>query len=503
MKISFKIFWTLFMLCMGSVAGRNETLDSLKRELGRAMHDTTRCSLLAQLAESAPDGEWETYNAQLQELAEKNAAASIDKTVKQTYLKYLANALNNMGYLANQNGEIETAISFHNKSLAIAEEIGDTQNTAYYLINIGSIYERQGNINKALNCYARTLQIGEASGDNSAIAYALNNIGTIYHDQKDLPKALDHFFKSLKCHEKINEQSGLAQALNNIGLVYFEMGNTGKALEYYTKSLSIREKIKDIAGVANSYNNLGKIYNDAGDLMKALDYYTRSLKLREQVGNKYGVASSLNNIGGIYVKLALQTTSKTEKISRYTRALQFSSRSLQMSRELGYPENISNAAGHLRKIYQGLNEPVKALEMYELFVRMRDSISNEATHKAAKEQQFRYEWEKHEAALKAEQEIKDTVNARDRQQQKMLIYFVAAGLCIVVLFSVFLFTRFRVAKKQKLIIERQKEIVIKAYAQLHEKNKEVVDSIYYARRIQRALLTSEKYINRTLNKLHR
>ena len=40
-----------------------------------------------------------------------------------------------------------------------------------------------------------------------------------------------------------------------------------------------------------------------------------------------------------------------------------------------------------------------------------------------------------------------------------------------------------------------------AFNKLHEKNKEVMDSIYYARRIQRALITSEKYIARKLNSM--
>ena len=37
---------------------------------------------------------------------------------------------------------------------------------------------------------------------------------------------------------------------------------------------------------------------------------------------------------------------------------------------------------------------------------------------------------------------------------------------------------------------------------LDEKNKEVLDSIHYAKRIQTALLTSEKYIDRKLNQLN-
>jgi hypothetical protein len=42
-----------------------------------------------------------------------------------------------------------------------------------------------------------------------------------------------------------------------------------------------------------------------------------------------------------------------------------------------------------------------------------------------------------------------------------------------------------------------------AYSILHEKNKEVMDSINYAKRIQNALLPSEKCIERNLNKLRK
>jgi len=64
-----------------------------------------------------------------------------------------------------------------------------------------------------------------------------------------------------------------------------------------------------------------------------------------------------------------------------------------------------------------------------------------------------------------------------------------------------LYKRFKVTQKQKQIIEEQKLLVDKAYDELHEKNKEVMDSIYYAEKIQRALITPEKYIANSLNKL--
>jgi hypothetical protein len=39
-------------------------------------------------------------------------------------------------------------------------------------------------------------------------------------------------------------------------------------------------------------------------------------------------------------------------------------------------------------------------------------------------------------------------------------------------------------------------------AEIEEKQKEIIDSIIYAKRIQTALLPSDSYVDRTLNKLN-
>ncbi|MBK8368954.1 MAG: hypothetical protein IPL10_16615 [Bacteroidetes bacterium] len=103
-----------------------------------------------------------------------------------------------------------------------------------------------------------------------------------------------------------------------------------------------------------------------------------------------------------------------------------------------------------------------------------------------------------------EQKVKNAqlqAQAASLKQEKTQRYALYGGLLLVIGFSVFVFNRFRVTQKQKKVIEEQKGLVDKAYEQLHEKNKEVMDSITYARRIQRALLTPETYIDRSLNKL--
>jgi hypothetical protein len=64
---------------------------------------------------------------------------------------------------------------------------------------------------------------------------------------------------------------------------------------------------------------------------------------------------------------------------------------------------------------------------------------------------------------------------------------VAFGLLLVIIFAGFVFRSLKATRIQKIIIE--------------EKQKEILDSIHYAKRIQTALMTNEKYIEKNLKRL--
>jgi serine phosphatase RsbU (regulator of sigma subunit) len=73
--------------------------------------------------------------------------------------------------------------------------------------------------------------------------------------------------------------------------------------------------------------------------------------------------------------------------------------------------------------------------------------------------------------------------------------YLYAGLLLVFIFSGFMYNRFRVTRKQNKLIALQKKdvelksmLVEKANSELSIKNKEITDSIIYAKRIQAAIL---------------
>ncbi|MBI3501010.1 MAG: DUF4154 domain-containing protein [Bacteroidetes bacterium] len=92
--------------------------------------------------------------------------------------------------------------------------------------------------------------------------------------------------------------------------------------------------------------------------------------------------------------------------------------------------------------------------------------------------------------LKKEKEIQEGEN----KKQKIIIASVIGGLLVVILFSVFVFRSLYITRKQKRIIELQKTEVEKSKYIIEEKNKEITDSITYAKRIQQAKLPDRKDI---------
>jgi len=503
-------------------------VDSLLVSLKTSSEDTNKLNILYALVENINDDNvWPKYNEEALKLSEK-LAASKNKLISKKGKKAFADALNNVGFVYIKS-DFGKALSYYVRSLKLREEIGDKKGIANSLNNIAFIFEKQGNIMKALDYYTRNSVIQNEIGDKKGYATSLNNIAVIFSQQGDVPKALDYYSKSLQIREEIGDKRDIATSLNNIGVIYSHQNDILKALNYYGRSLKIREETGDKSGIAGILNNIGAIYGGLGDAAKALDYYGKSLKIREEIGDKGGIAVAINNIGVIYfkdhdvanaltyyfksLKIWEQTGDKkgivtshnniasvyyldgATEVSAVTRkqkyhlALSYSDSSLALAKQLGFPENIRNSERTFSKIDSALGNYAGAFEHYKQYVIYRDSISNEETRKASIKNQLKYEYEKKEAILKEQQEKERAISDEKNREQQIVIWSVGAGLLLVVIFAGFVFRSLKTTRHQKIIIE--------------EKQKEILDSIRYAKRIQLSLLPGAAFMQKTFHRLRK
>jgi serine phosphatase RsbU (regulator of sigma subunit)/Tfp pilus assembly protein PilF len=374
-----------------------------------------------------------------------------------------------------------------NPTITLPEKTFYRNSLAVTFNNTGFIYNNQGDIAKALIYFHRSLKLYENKKNKKGIAEASNNIGLIYHEQENIPMALKYYHKALKLREKIGDKRGIANSLNNIGFIYRSQKNTPMAIVYLERSLDIYKEIDDKQGIASSSNSIGVILKRQGDIEPAIKFHKQALKIQEEIGDKDGITHSLNNLS----ELAIQK-------GEVKLAQSYADRALKLSKELGFPSLMSEASKLLSDISKKEGNYKKGWEHFEIYITMRDSIRNQETEKTVLEQEMKYKYEKialkdslEDAQIQAVKDIQIKEQKATIKQEQTQKYALIGGLILTIVLIVLGIKAYHQKKKDNLLINEQKQ-------QVEEKNKEITDSITYAKRIQDAILPPRTELNKHL-----
>jgi len=383
----FRVIFFLLVSAEDVPAQYERFLDSLRNDLANTKNDTSRASKLNILSYAALDPKEQLDYAQ-------RALAISEKT---GYKKGQGDALNNIGYVYQNEGEIAKAMECFQRAYEINTVIKNQNGIAASLNNVGFIYYHIGDVTKGLDYFQRGLLIMEKIKDIESqlgVGALLNNIAIIHQKQKNYLKAIEYHEKSLKVREEVNDSIGIAATLLNLAGIYKDQGDILKGMQYAKKSLKIITSIGEKEGIASSQAGIGSIYEAEDSLLQALHYYQKALHLDEELGNKKEIAAVLGHLGNILLK-----QKKFEEAEKYC------SRSLQLSKELGFPEYISRSSEWLSQVYKAEGKYKEAYDMQILFKQYSDSTVNTANTKKLTQLQMQYDFNKQADSLKGQEQI--------------------------------------------------------------------------------------------------
>ncbi len=396
----------------------------------------------------------------------------------------LSATTNNLANIYKKQGDIDKAISYHLKSLSLKEQNHDRQGVAISYNNLGSIYKDQGDLTSAVNCYSKALKIFEAKSDNRYIAITLNNLGRIYQNQDDYTKALENYKRAKKLFDYIGEKQSCALTLNNIGEVYEDTGESETALKHYYEAKGIRESIGDKVGVGNSCIFLAAVYNKAGQSDSALILLNKSVECFTGNENNYSLTQAYSLIADVYF-----TKNNIPKAESYAKE------ALGIAKNFGFPVLIRDPSFLLYKIYKKQSKIGPSLEMYEQYIKMRDSLNRIENKKGVLKQQFKSEYDKKLVADSIAQAnirlIQQNKHEAEIAKQRLFTYGGVFGFVLMLIIAFISFRAFKHKQSANKEITKQKIII-------EEKQKAIVDSINYAKRIQYTLLAHEDLLKSNL-----
>lgn len=409
-------------------------------------HDTVRLAALYDLAwvfvYNDPDSTYSIAEVQLK-LAQKTRQN-----------KWEAKAYNAMGAALQNRSAFSRAIECYQKGLKIYESLNDTKNMAGALGNIGSVYIAIGDANKALEYQLKCLELVQKVGLLEGVASSLNNICIIYADLKDNKKALFYGEQAAEMYKLLKDDYGLSSALANIGKAYANLKNSEKAMNFYKLSLNIAEK-----------NNFAdKILETKRDLAEL--YYSQK---------KYDIAIKIS----LEVKKMAMEGEDIATISGTNRLL----------------ADAYYKVGNLKAAYECLNDYEKTKDTITNLLNLGDIARLEAKMEFDKKNEA-------DSIRNAEaQHLKDVeILAKSAQIEKDRIQKIAlyGGILFMIISGGIMYNRFRFIRKQKNIIEKQSKETEEQKIIIEEKQKEILSSISYAKRLQEAILPPKNAISNLL-----
>ncbi len=354
--------------------------------------------------------------------------------------------------LAQIELQLATKCNFYK---GIADALGNLGNNSYYLDDYSN----------AMNYYLKEQKLSDSIGYINGIADAYNGKGEIHEEQGDYKAAMDEEDSSLELYSKIVNTKGIASAENDIGNIYFDRGDDSLAFRDILYSLNLYEREGDTIQMESPLITLGEISEKEGKYSEALSYFLRARKYQEENGDRDGLSTSLNDIATIYLKM-----------KKYGEALNYANNSLIYAYFVNSKDDIMKTKKTLADIYLQLGNAPKAIEYYKDYYNIHDSIYGPDNIKKTTNIERNYEFRVKQALEKAEQDKKDALEKAEEKRKNIVIIATVLCLLLAMIFGVILFNRFKITQKQKSTIS--------------EKNKEITDSINYAKKIQDAMLPS-------------
>ena len=506
---------TYFLFLTTSLFSQNTTIDSLEIELqNHKEKDTIRVNLLNDLANSYYKTDLDQAQAYIEESEAISNALDYKKGLAKSLLikgkaeveqsrfekgyqninealqlyevlqseKGISECYSTLGLFFYRKEDQKQAIEYHQKSMAINQELGYKKAVSTDLANIGKAYLELGNFDESISHFKRALDIDKEIRDEEKISQNLGNIGVIYAQQGNYALALEYYNKSIAIDEKRGNTIGIIAILNNKGVVYQKMQNYDQAVAHYEQVLNMQKKYGSKKNTADILINLGFVLRLKKEYKSAYNYLKEALEVCKEIKYKSGEAYTLNNMGNVFLEQggleqALQNFEQAKTINlsvdnklglcvsflglaqvyaglkKNEKALANALKSKGISDESNFLEYQRDVCELLSEIYSNIGNYKRALENHQQFKILNDSLFNkENVEKIAQlEYEYRYKQALDSASireLKLTKTVQSTSQDLEKSQRNYLWAIIGVLLLSILLGAIVFFQKLKNAKSK-------------------------------------------------------
>lgn len=341
----------------------------------------------------------------------------------------------------------------------------------------------EGNLTEAVNRFQEA--IAQFEGDSNLVDRARihGKLGGLFNSVTDAENALSNYLLALDLYKAVDQKENIIRAQLKLGHFYLGILQLSNSLEYYSQALSNAKLHGDeqlivecMYQLGNGYNwmdrlpeaveqlqlalshevipdglrkrilgSLGIVAYKEGRSAEALEYFSESLRLNEQTTNDASFRMSVLKSMGI----AYFLENDTEK------AIECMDEAMAVANDRTDWGQLTTIYEHYSKIFERKGDYKSAFEYLQKKLEVSDILQSETVKLKTRELQKRFD-------------------IAESQREK------------------------EIYRLKNIDLAEANEEISRQKTELQTKNRQITDSLFYAGRLQRAVLPSEQGLSRWL-----
>lgn len=291
----------------------------------------------------------------------------------------------------------------------------------------------QGNYSLALQTMVEMDKTVDPADTTQVYGWLQYNFGVLYTDIKDYDKALERLNMAIDYFVNHGFSYGAARSKIALATVAMNIGQQDRSEMLLKEVLPLIQEVGSLSAEGRVTNDLAILSKKNGALVEAHRYILDALRLRKQINHLQGVATTLSEAAEIEIEMGLFEEAEQKLLENIDLCLSLTNRS-----------KLAKAYKIQHQLYRKQERFEEALMAFEKYYELHEELHGES--------------------------VRNTIKGIESSAAKR-------------------------AAEQEAEIERLRNVELKsAYDIIELKNREIFDSIRYAKRIQYALLANEELI---------
>jgi tetratricopeptide (TPR) repeat protein len=341
--------------------------------------------------------------------------------------------------------DAEDFLPYMQEALEISEKIEYGAGIGNALNGLGVYHFKRSDYEVALDYVLRSIDVLDSLGLEDDLILPYNNLAMINSRLEHYEEAQEAYRFIIKQLEPNGPSMQLAAVNNNLGISLYAEKKFAESLPYFEQVVSIATELKFPPGIALGQINWAKALNDLEQPREALIHAQAAYQVSSDIGMKTQGAAAMRELGRAYSLLG-----------EHDKAIAFHDSTVQVFREVKQKGELFPSLFYQSEAYEKAGKHAKALEIFQEFHELQDSVHSEETKNITEQMRAKFETDQ---AVKDKQlaELEAEKSAAESARNRNLL-FAAIGFAVLILVIGFLYVNRLQAQKKAQMLQVESDL---------------------------------------------